>query len=367
MADSGVGPVETQFFTSDKSFNFSSGGQLPTITLAYETYGKLNEARDNAILVCHALSGHQHAAGTRIDNTQDIGWWDTMIGPARPLDTDKFFVVSTNNLGGCHGSTGPSSINSATNKRFGPDFPKVTIEDWVEAQVLLADHLRIDSFAAVVGGSIGGMQALSWAVRYPLRVRCAVIIAGASRLTTQNIAFNEIARQSIMRDPDFSDGNYYDNRKPPSSGLAVARMLGHVTYLSDDHMQDKFGRERREDTGIFQIESYLRHQGDKFSQSFDANTYLLMTRALDAFDPASAYDGDLVKALSPANAEFLIISFKSDWRFPPARSRELVKALIAARKKANYAELNARGGHDAFLLDDPTYHRIVKGFLQRNA
>ena len=366
MPTPGVGPVTTQFFTSKAPFNFIAGGQLSEVTLAYETYGELNTAKDNAVLVCHALSGSQHAAGTRADNKDDVGWWDAMIGPGRPLDTEHFYIIATNNIGGCHGSTGPNVVDPNTGRPFGPDFPKVAIEDWVEAQVLLADHLQIGSFAAVVGGSIGGMQALSWSIRYPARVRCAVMIAGTPRLTTQNIAFNEISRQSIMRDPDFSGGHFYDSQ-PPTSGLAVARMLGHVTYLSDHDMQNRFGRERLGDTGVFQIESYLRHQGDKFSQSFDANTYLLMTRALDAFDPAAAADGDLIKALSPARAEFLILSFQSDWRFPPASSHELVKALIAARKKVSYAELSARGGHDSFLLNDPTYHRIVKGFLRTKA
>lgn len=361
-----VGPIETKLFTSDQPFDCVRGGKLAGLELSYETYGELNAERSNAVLVCHALSGNQHAAGTRVDNPNDVGWWDKMIGPGKPLDTDKFFVLSINNLGGCHGSSGPSSTDPATGKPYGPSFPEVQVEDWVEAQHLLVDQLEIKTFAAIVGGSIGGMQALSWAIRHPDRVRTAVIIAGTACLTTQNIAFNEIARQSIMRDPDFAEGSYYGMVKP-TAGLAVARMLGHVTYLSDADMERKFGRERRPDSGIFEIESYLRYQGDKFSQSFDANTYLLMTRALDGFDPAAATEGDLAAALAPATAKFLVVSFKQDWRFPPPRSRDLVSALLAADKYVNYAELAAPGGHDAFLLDDPNYHRVVSGFLTNKA
>lgn len=360
----GIGAIETKYFNHTKPFKFVRGGQLEELTLAYETYGQLNENRDNAVLVCHALSGHQHAAGVRTDDTKDVGWWDSMIGPGKPLDTDRFFVLSANNLGGCHGSSGPGSTDPATGKPYGPDFPLVQVEDWVEAQVLLADHLGVDTFAAVVGGSIGGMQALSWSVQHPRRVRTAVIVAGTPCLTTQNIAFNEIARQSIMRDPAFANGNFY-GKQVPTAGLAVARMLGHVTYLSDADMEHKFGRERRPDSGIFQIESYLRHQGDKFSGSFDANTYLLMTRALDSFDPAYAANGDLAQALELATAKFLVVSFKQDWRFPPARSKELVAALLASGKHVSYAELGASGGHDAFLMDDDNYHRVVRGFMSQ--
>ena len=363
-ATGSVGKTQSQNFVSKEKFTFVSGESIPEINLAYETYGKLNETHSNAILVCHALSGHQHAAG--VDEKEQVGWWDKMIGPGKPLNTDEFFILSINNLGGCHGSTGPSSNNPETNKPYGPKFPQVTVEDWVEAQVILADHFKIEQFAAVVGGSIGGMQALSWAIRYPKRLRTAVIVAGTTSLTTQNIAFNEIARQSIMRDPDFAEGNFYED-KPPVAGLAVARMLGHVTYLSDADMEHKFGRERRPDSGIFEIESYLRYQGDKFSQSFDANTYLLMTKALDAFNPAETTNGDLAKALEPALAKFLVISFVHDWRFPPPRSQTLVKALLQANKYVSYGELQAPGGHDAFLLDDENYHRIVASFLVQQA
>ena len=357
--------MEGRTATFDGPFRFHAGGEVPSLTLAYETYGSLNGAGDNAVLVCHALSGHQHAAGYRADDPKDVGWWDLMIGPGRPIDTERFFVLSVNNPGGCHGSTGPSSTNPATGKAYGPDFPEVRVEDWVEAQRLLAQRLGIGQFAAVVGGSIGGMQALSWSVRHPDMLRMAVIVAGTPRLTTQNIAFNEIARQSIMRDPNFNDGGYYEG-KAPTRGLAVARMLGHVTYLSNEDMERKFGREKKEDLGIFQVESYLRYQGDKFSTAFDANTYLLMTRALDAYDPAGDTGGDLGGALGPATARFLIVSFKKDWRFPPERSRELVAALLSAGKRVSYAELSAPGGHDAFLMDDPTYHGVVGGFLANN-
>lgn len=362
-----VGVTQTQVFRSDAEFKCVRGGTLNGLELAYETYGELNANKDNAVLVCHALSGHQHAAGHPENNKEDVGWWDTMIGPDKPLDTKRFFVISINNLGGCHGSLGPSSTNPATGKPYGPEFPEVQVEDWVEAQLLLADELGIKSFAAVVGGSIGGMQALSWAIRHPQRLRTAVIIAGTACLTTQNIAFNEIARQSIMRDPDFADGNFYANNKQPAAGLAVARMLGHVTYLSDADMERKFGRERRPDSGIFQIESYLRYQGDKFSQSFDANTYLLMTKALDGFDPAAKTNGELAQALAPAEAKFLVVSFKTDWRFPPPRSHDMVAALLAAKKYVSYAELAAPGGHDAFLMDDANYHQVVAGFLNQHA
>ena len=357
-----VGQVEGDLFEYKGKFRFVSGGELEQLTIAYETYGELNKARDNAILVCHALSGHQHAAGERGDEPSGTGWWDLMIGPGKPIDTGKFFVISVNNLGGCHGSTGPSSINSASGKAYGPDFPEVRVEDWVEAQKLLADHFSIASFHAVVGGSIGGMQALSWAIRHPRMVRRAVIIAGTPKLNSQNIAFNEIARQSIMRDPNFADGDFYA-ASPPKRGLAVARMLGHITYLSGADLEDKFGRERKEDRKTFEIESYLRYNGDKFAEKFDANTYLIMTRALDAFDPAESTDGDLTKALAPALARFLVVSFKQDWRFPCSRSRELVKAALDAGKQVSYGELKAAGGHDAFLKDDPTYHSMVGSFL----
>ena len=367
---SGCGEVTERFARFARPFRFASGGQLPQLQIAYETYGELDARRANAVLVCHALSGHHHAAGIREDAPERSGWWDNMIGPGRPIDTDRFFVVSSNNIGGCNGSSGPSSLNPDTGKPYGRDFPRTRVEDWVEGQRLLADHLEIDRFAAVVGGSIGGMQALLWARRHPQRVGAAVVIACPPRLTSQNIAFNEIARQAIIRDPNYAAGDYYDD-EPPRQGLAVARMLGHVTYLSDADMERKFGRAQRSagdgDGKIFQVESYLRYQGSKFSDRFDANTYLLMTRALDSFDPASYADGNLVAALAPAQARFLVVSFRHDWRFPPERCRELVAALVAAGKLVSYAELDAPGGHDAFLLDDAHYHAAVRGFLRHQA
>ena len=368
MSSSGCGEVVERLARFDQPFRFAGGATLPQLQIAYETYGELNERRTNAVLVCHALSGHHHAAGIRADAPEKRGWWDNMIGPGRPIDTDRLFVVCSNNLGGCHGSSGPSSVNPETGRPYGRDFPQTRVEDWVEGQRLLADRLGIERFAAVVGGSIGGMQALLWSLRHPQRLGAAVVIACPPRLTSQNIAFNEIARQAIIRDPNYAAGDYYDG-DPPRQGLAVARMVGHVTYLSDADMERKFGRQQRPeadgDGKIFQVESYLRHQGSKFSGRFDANTYLLMTRALDSFDPAGYADGDLIKALQPAQARFLVVSFRHDWRFPPERCRELVAALVAAGKLVSYAELDAPGGHDAFLLDDAHYHATVRGFLRR--
>lgn len=358
-----VGVVKEQVAEFKEPFRCISGAVLPSVELVYETYGQLSPAKDNAILICHALSGDHHAAGISSGEEQEIGWWEKMIGSGKPVDTDKFFVICSNNLGGCNGSTGPASIDSDTGKQYGPEFPSIKVEDWVNAQVLLVDKLGIDCLAAVVGGSIGGMQALSWAIKHPSRIKAAVLVAAAARLTTQNIAFNEIARQAIMRDPNFAAGNYYDST-PPRRGLALARMLGHVTYLSGADMERKFGRQRK-DGDVFSVESYLRYQGHKFSDRFDANTYLLMTRALDAYDPAATADGDLAKAVAAVTAQFLVVSFTSDWRFPPERSRELVKALIAAGKSASYLELDAQGGHDAFLLDDENYHSAVAKFLAR--
>ena len=363
MSEASLGTVEEYFAELDGPFHFQNGGELSSLRLVYERYGNLNAQRDNAVLVCHALSGHHHAAGYRADAPSNPGWWDSMIGPGKPLDTRKFCVIATNNLGGCHGSTGPASIDPASGRNFGPRFPSVRVEDWVEAQLLLAHHLGIERFVAVIGGSIGGMQAMSWAIRHPDMLRAAIVIAGTPILTTQNIAFNEIARQAIRRDPAFAGGDYYHARGP-RSGLAIARMLGHVTYLSDEGMQQKFGRQRRsDDDNVFQIESYLRYQGDKFSEQFDANTYLIMTEALDAFDPAATASGDLAAALAAIKASFLVVSFKSDWRFPAARSLMLVKALLAAGKRVSYAELDAPGGHDAFLLTNKNYHQIVGSFL----
>jgi homoserine O-acetyltransferase len=343
---------------------------LPAYDLVYETYGTLNADQSNAVLVCHALSGNHHVAGKYHENDKNAGWWDNMIGPGKPLDTNKYFVIGVNNLGGCHGSTGPSSINPATGKPWGSTFPLVTVDDWVETQARLADYLSIKTFAAIVGGSLGGMQALQWTLTFPDRVKNALVIAAAPSLTAQNIAFNEVARQAIITDPDFHDGDYYAQEVVPWRGLRIARMLGHITYLSDDAMGAKFGRRMRSGDikysfdVEFEMESYLRYQGDKFAESFDANTYLRMTRALDYFDPAGDYDGNLSAALAKAKADFLIVSFTSDWRFSPARSREIVKALLDNERNVTYAELTAAHGHDAFLMSDRHYHDIVRAYLE---
>jgi len=345
-----------------------SGATIEGYELAYETYGRLNSSASNAVLVCHALNASHHVAGVYANDPNNEGWWDNLIGPGKPLDTDRFFVVGVNNLGGCHGSTGPASINPATARPWGAQFPLVTVEDWVQVQARLADHLGIDCFAAVMGGSLGGMQAMQWTVSYPERVRHALVIAAAPKLSAQNIAFNEVARQAITTDPDFYGGNFYAQGVVPRRGLRLARMLGHITYLSDDAMAEKFGRSLR--TGTikfnfdveFEIESYLRHQGDKFAEYFDANTYLRITKALDYYDPAAEFDGNLSAAMARARAAFLVVSFTSDWRFSPARSREIVKALVDNRLEVSYAQIDAPHGHDAFLMDDPRYHGLVRAY-----
>jgi homoserine O-acetyltransferase/O-succinyltransferase len=344
---------------------------LDAYDLVYETYGELNAAKSNAVLVCHALNAAHHVAGFYADDPQNVGWWDNMIGPGKPLDTSKFFVIGVNNVGGCFGSTGPKSVDPKSGKPYGSRFPVVTVEDWVNAQARLADRLGIASFAAVMGGSLGAMQALQWTISYPRRIRNAIVVAAAPKLSAQNIAFNEVARQAITTDPDFHGGDYYERGVVPRRGLRLARMIGHITYLSDDAMMEKFGRGLR--AGAirfhfdidFEIESYLRHQGDKFSEYFDANTYLLITRALDYFDPAADYSHDLKQALALASARFLVISFTSDWRFPPERSREIVKGLLDNRLDVAYAEIDAPHGHDAFLLDDPRYHALVRAYFDQ--
>ncbi len=354
----------------DAPLKLRSGAVLPSFELAYETYGRLNAARSNAVLVCHALNASHHVAGYYADDPENVGWWDNMVGPGKPLDTDRFFVVGVNNLGGCHGSTGPMSANPATGKPWGGEFPVVTVEDWVAAQARLADLLGIDRFAAVMGGSLGAMQALQWTISFPERIGHALVIAATPKLSAQNIAFNEVARQAITTDPDFHGGNYYEHGVVPRRGLRVARMIGHITYLSDDVMMEKFGRELRRGTpGFdfdidFEIESYLRYQGDKFSTYFDANTYLRITKALDYFDPAAAHGGDLSVALAPARARFLVISFTSDWRFTPARSREIVRALLDNRRDVSYLEIDAPHGHDAFLMDDARYFAAVRAWFR---
>ena len=354
-----------------------SGASLRDYTLAYETYGTLNADRSNAVLICHALNASHHVAGVYAGQPKSEGWWDNMIGPGKPVDTNRFFVIGVNNLGSCFGSTGPMHTNPDTGRIYGADFPVVTVEDWVNAQARLLDALGIQSLAAVMGGSLGGMQALSWTLQYPERVRHAVVVASAPNLNAENIAFNEVARRAIVTDPDFHGGHFYEHNTVPKRGLRIARMIGHITYLSDDVMNAKFGRGLREAvadsaTGYrystqdveFEIESYLRYQGDKFSEYFDANTYLLITRALDYFDPARAFGGDLTQALARATCKFLLVSFTTDWRFSPQRSREMVKALLDNRRNLSYAEIDAPHGHDAFLLDDARYMGVVRSYFE---
>lgn len=367
-AQNSVGHVEAQTIAFDEPLALACGRTLSKYELVVETYGQLNSKKDNAVLICHALSGHHHAAGYYSEDDKKPGWWDAYIGPGKPIDTNKFFVVSLNNIGGCHGSTGPTSINPETGEAWGSDFPPLRVRDWVHSQARLADKLGIKTWAAIIGGSLGGMQAMRWALEYPERVRYCVVIASAMKLTAQNIAFNETARQAIMSDPNFHDGNYLKANDTPKDGLAVARMVGHITYLSDDGMGKKFGRELRsgtfergqDDLVEFQIQSYLRYQGESFSTSFDANTYILMTHALDYFDLAREYGDDAVKAFSNATCKFLVVSFDSDWRFAPERSREIVNALVRADKDVVYAEINSPHGHDAFLI--PKQERYEKLF-----
>ena len=367
-----------------KALLLRSGASIRAYDLRYETYGQLNAAKSNAVLVCHALNASHHVAGVYLDESGQVkdkseGWWDTMIGPGKPLDTDRFFVIGVNNLGSCFGSTGPMQINPDTGEVYGADFPVVTVQDWVEAQARLLDALGIQTLAAVMGGSLGGMQALSWTLQYPTRVRHAVVVASAPNLTAENIAFNEVARRAIVTDPDFHGGHFYRHGVLPKRGLRIARMIGHITYLSDDVMNEKFGRQLRRAVskdglaGVynystqdveFEIESYLRYQGDKFAEYFDANTYLLITRALDYFDPAAQFGGDLSRALAQASAKFLLVSFTTDWRFSPARSREIVKALLDNQLEVSYAEIDAPHGHDAFLLDDARYMGVVRSYFQ---
>lgn len=369
-ADS-VGLVTPQTIHFEEPLLLACGKTLAHYDLVYETYGQLNANRTNAILVCHALSGHHHAAGYHSLDDRKPGWWDAYIGPGKPIDTNKFFVVSLNNLGGCNGSTGPKSINPDTGKPWGPDFPNLRVRDWVTSQAGLADKLGITCWAAVVGGSLGGMQAMRWALEYPQRVRHCVVIASALQLTAQNIAFNETARQAIVSDPKFLAGRYLEHDTLPHDGLAVARMIGHITYLSDYAMGKKFGRdlrtgsfERGADEPIeFQIESYLRYQGDTFANNFDANSYLMITKALDYFDLAREYNDDPIAAFKQAQAKFLVISFSTDWRFAPKRSREIVDALIGANKAVSYVEIESNFGHDAFLLPDERYQQAFARYL----
>ena len=362
--------VEAKKARFTEPLKLKGGAELPGFEIAYETYGELNAARSNAVLVCHALNASHHVAGSYAADPENIGWWDNLVGPGKPLDTNKFFVVGNNYIGSCFGSTGPASVNPATGRPWGADFPVVTVEDWVAAQARLADHLGIERFAAVIGGSLGAMQALQWALSFPERIRHALVIAATPRLSAQNIAFNEVARQAIMTDPDFHGGHYYEHGVVPRRGLRIARMIGHITYLSDDAMMEKFGRVLRDKTAPgfdfdidFEIESYLRYQGDKFASYFDANTYLRITKALDYYDPAAEYGGDLARALARAKAQFLVVSFTSDWRFASSRSREIVKALLDNRGIVSYLEIDAPHGHDAFLMDDPRYHGALAAYF----
>jgi homoserine O-acetyltransferase/O-succinyltransferase len=372
-ASRSVGIVEPRTAHFREPLKLACGRDLPSYEIVYETYGALNGARNNAVLVCHALSGNHHAAGYHRPDDKKPGWWDECIGPGKPIDTDRFFVVSLNNIGGCHGSTGPTSINPQTGEPWGPDFPPLRARDWVHSQARLADFLGIECWAAVVGGSLGGMQAMRWALEYPDRIKHCIVIAAAMKLSAQNLAFNEVARQAILSDPAFAEGHYLERGTAPTRGLALARMVGHITYLSDHAMASKFGRDLRSgsfdqgDEGDveFQVQSYLRHQGSQFSGSFDANTYILMTRALDYFDLAREYDNDPVQAFGHARCSFLVISFSTDWRFSPQRSREIVDALIAADRPVTYAEIEADEGHDAFLLPIPRYMEVFSAYMRR--
>jgi len=376
--------AEVKSLSISDPLTLQCGAVLPSYELSYETYGRLNADASNAVLICHALNASHHVAGVYADETGAVqpkseGWWDNMVGPGKPVDTNRFFVIGVNNIGSCFGSTGPASINPVTGAAWGADFPVVTVEDWVTTQAKLLDALGITQLAAVMGGSLGGMQATSWTLQYPERVRHAVVVASAPNLTAENIAFNEVARRAIVTDPDFHEGFYRRHGTLPRRGLRIARMIGHITYLSDDVMNAKFGRRLRDAVsnavqrdyhfttqGVeFEIESYLRYQGDKFAEYFDANTYLLITRALDYFDPARAYGGDLSAAFAPVKAKFLLVSFTTDWRFSPARSREMVRALLDNHRRVSYAEVDAPHGHDAFLMDDSRYHGAVRAYFDK--
>jgi homoserine O-acetyltransferase/O-succinyltransferase len=373
-----LGLVTPQVLNFATPLKLQSGASLADYNLVVETYGQLNAQKSNAILICHALNASHHVAGVSASNPNDVGWWDNMVGPGKPVDTNRFFVIGVNNLGSCFGSTGPMSVNPETGKPYGASFPVVTVEDWVNAQARVADHFQIDKFAAVMGGSLGGMQAMAWSMMYPKRIGHCIVIASTPKLSAQNIAFNEVARSAILSDPDFHGGDYYAHDVKPRRGLRVARMIGHITYLSDDDMAEKFGRELRRADGAsdeynfnfdveFEVESYLRYQGEKFADYFDANTYLLITRALDYFDPAKSFANNLSAAMKNIAAKFLVVSFTTDWRFAPERSREIVKALLDNKLDVTYGEIDAPHGHDAFLLEDPRYHNLVRAYFEQIA
>ncbi|MCE2679148.1 MAG: homoserine O-acetyltransferase [Burkholderiales bacterium] len=370
---SSVGLVKPFPVRFETPLALTCGQDFGPYELMVETYGELNADKSNAILVCHALNASHHVAGFYEGTPANMGWWDNMIGPGKPVDTQRFFVIGVNNLGSCFGSTGPRTVNPATGQPYGASFPVVTVEDWVNAQARLADYFGIERFAAVMGGSLGGMQALEWSLRYPKRVANCAVIASTPKLSAQNIAFNDVARQAIVTDPDFHGGDYYSHGVVPRRGLRLARMVGHITYLSGDDMSEKFGRalrtgEYKFDYGVdFEVESYLRYQGDKFADYFDANTYLLITKALDYFDPARHTQGNLTLALKPVEAKFLMVSFSTDWRFAPERTREMVQALLKNQRDVVYAEIDAPHGHDAFLLADERYHNVVRAYFERVA
>ena len=372
------GLVTPQVLNFATPLKLQSGASITDYNLVVETYGQLNAQKSNAILICHALNASHHVAGISASDPNDVGWWDNMVGPGKPVDTNQFFVIGVNNLGSCFGSTGPMSVNLSTGKPYGASFPVVTVEDWVNAQARVADHFQIEKFAAVMGGSLGGMQAMAWSMMYPDRIGHCIVIASTPKLSAQNIAFNEVARSAILSDPDFHGGDYYAHDVKPRRGLGVARMIGHITYLSDDDMAEKFGRELRRADGAsdeynfnfdveFEVESYLRYQGEKFADYFDANTYLLITRALDYFDPAKSFANNLSAAMKNITAKFLVVSFTTDWRFAPERSREIVKALLDNKLDVTYGEIDAPHGHDAFLLEDPRYHNLVRAYFEQVA
>ena len=368
MDENSIGYVKPTIATIKNPLKLLSGRVLSQYNLTYETYGSLNKDGSNAVLICHALSGNHHVAGY-YEGEEKPGWWNNMIGPGKPIDTDKLFVVCLNNLGGCHGSTGPTSINPETNKIYGSDFPIITVSDWVTSQKELMSYLDIPIWKFVIGGSLGGMQALQWSFQYPELINNCIAIAAAPKLTAQNIAFNEIARQAIMKDPNWHNGNYLDKGVSPDQGLALARMLGHITYLSDESMREKFGRDLKTSKlnfnydVEFQIESYLKYQGEKFVTGFDANTYMLMTKSLDYFDPIKDMSQSLINNLQKSKSKFLIISFTSDWRFPPKRSKEIVKLLLDNKRNVSYSEISADGGHDAFLMGNHDYFDIMRSFI----
>lgn len=361
--------VQTEFYTIEKKIKFESGVEFGPITVAYETYGKPNEAKDNAILVVHALTGDAHAAGYHNENDKKPGWWDDLIGSGKAFDTDKYYVISTNILGGCSGTTGPSSINPETGKPYGLSFPVFTIEDTVKVQKELLDYLGIETLYAVAGGSMGGMQAMQFVISYPDMVKSAILIATTSRLSPQGIAFNAVGRNSIISDPNWNNGEYYDKSNKPDRGLSNARMIGHITYLCEEAMYNKFGRKLQDKDHYdfnfdvdFQVESYLQHQGQIFVDRFDANSYLYITKAVDYFDPASKY-GSLQNAFKKSDAKYLIISFDSDWLFPSSQSKEIVNTLMNLGKDVSYCEIKSPCGHDAFLLEYDVQSKIIKSFL----